>query len=145
MDKNSMVSFAEALQAVAAIGTATSSLIQMLDSGRQSDGALREKLADMQLQVATLKTHMAELVDENLELRLEMRQSKSLPHLDRQGELYFDREGDGPFCSHCYEKGTCTRCISFSDDIRKYGNADFKCPACKTVYCLPRDDFHEGK
>ena len=99
---------------------------------------VHNQLADVNIELATLKTKMAELINENLELRIELKELKlasesSTPEMTLKGDLYFDKSGDGPFCTACFD--TTRKPIRvvaqnpMFDDFGKH-----RCPICKTHY-----------
>lgn len=61
-------------------------------------------IADLQLQLAELKTRLAELIDENNQLKTEIKKSStSETEVIIKDGVYYKPNGDGPFCTACYD------------------------------------------
>ena len=61
-------------------------------------------IADLQVQLAELKTRLAELIEENNQLKQEIRKvSATETDVVLKKGMYFTQDGDGPFCTACYD------------------------------------------
>ena len=50
-----------------------------------------------------------------------------------KGGLYYTSEGEGPFCTGCYDSNEKRiRVAKLTGDFRELGN--FRCPVCNSVY-----------
>ena len=69
------------------------------------DADVKMLIADLSIELAEAKISIAELLDKNRELQNEINSLKSEqcePLIFKNG-VYFDSNGDGPFCPGCYE------------------------------------------
>jgi len=71
------------------------------------DAEFKNLLADLNLELADTKLRLAEIVVENSELKEKVSQLKHCKSLGEELEfkdgLYYSKDGDGPFCTGCYD------------------------------------------
>ncbi len=68
------------------------------------DAKAKMIVADLQIQLAQLKTRLAELIDENTHLKQEIKNATStVAEVTLKDGLYYKIDGDGPFCTACYD------------------------------------------
>jgi hypothetical protein len=99
-----------------------------------NDATAKLAIADLQVQLAELKTHLAELIDENSQLKQELKAFKSagVEVVVKDG-LYYKPDGDGPFCTACYDSGkTLSRITELGAAFRPI--ARWRCNVCKATY-----------
>jgi len=91
-------------------------------------------IADLQVQLAELKTRLAELIDENNQLKQEIRRSAATETavVLKEG-LYYTPDGDGPFCTACYDSKK--QMIRVSEMGAAFHDiARWRCNVCKATY-----------
>ena len=93
-------------------------------------------LADLGLELAKLKSELAAVVDENTDLKAQLastQQKASAPALEFKNGAYFKQDGDGPFCSGCYDgSGKTIRLSPLPATFKDL--ASHTCPVCKATY-----------
>lgn len=86
--------------------------IRLAEKIRESDG-FREQIINLQKEIENLKNPDTKLVIKN--------------------KLYYTPNGDGPFCTGCYDSNRKTiRVIELTGDFRDFGA--YRCPICNNVY-----------
>lgn len=102
------------------------------------DAEFKNILADLNLELADTKLALASVMEENAQLKLELTQFKHSQGSGR-GELvfkefaYYTQDGDGPFCSACYEtKKQQIRLSKVTGAFTTFGHS--KCPSCDEYY-----------
>lgn len=98
------------------------------------DAAARSIIADLQLELAEVKIRLAALIDENQQLKGELKTAR-LQEIDLQirGDLYYKPDGDGPFCTCCYDRDhKLIRVSAMSTEF--HAIAKFRCNSCKGKY-----------
>lgn len=91
-----------------------------------SDAEIKMFIADIGMELSTLKCSFADLLDENRELKNQIKElcSKKEEVLRVKNGLYYREDEDGPFCTGCYDsKNKLIRLTSFGLD-------SYKCPVC---------------
>ncbi|EHH1187278.1 hypothetical protein OTE47_004254 [Vibrio vulnificus] len=102
------------------------------------DAEFKSLLADLNLELADTKLALAEVIEQNTKLKLEVNELKNsqgsnLSKLEYREFAYFDSSDDGPFCSGCYEaKNQKIRLRKASPTFRTFGH--HKCPVCKQYF-----------
>lgn len=102
------------------------------------DAEFKNILADLNLELADTKLALAEVIEQNSQMKIEMNELKNsqggnLNQLDFRGFAYYSSNDDGPFCSACYEtKNQQVRLSKVSGTFSRFGN--HKCPSCKQYY-----------
>lgn len=98
------------------------------------DASAKLVIADLQVQLAELKTRLAELIDENNQLKQEVKKvATNVAEVSLKEGLYFTSNGDGPYCTACYDsKKQLIR-------VREMGAAfhaiaRWRCNVCKAHY-----------
>lgn len=107
-------------------------LVEWAKSG--SDPKMKTLVADLTLQLADVKIRVAELMDENDQLKRKLREKEAPPEIvlgDR--DLYYKPNGDGPFCTACYD--TTKRLIRMQPGPEDFRMAFlYQCNVCKATY-----------
>ena len=131
-----------------AITTAISLSRQLLElANAAKDAQTRLLIAELTLQLAEVKLRLAELLDENIQLKVEIdRAKKSHADVVVKNGLYYSHTDDGPYCTGCFDnEKKLIRLAEVSEDFRAFGN--FKCPICKTDFGateMPGIEAHVG-
>ena len=77
---------------------------QILDlSAVAKDTKAKEMVGELRLQLAELKIKLADLIEENDQLKREARKAQTTPVVTIKDGLYYKVDGDGPFCTTCYD------------------------------------------
>lgn len=98
------------------------------------DANAKLAIADLQVQLAELKTRLAELIDENNQLKQELRKASATETavVLKEG-LYFTPNGDGPYCTACYDsKKQMIRVAEMGSAF--HAIARWRCNVCKATY-----------
>jgi hypothetical protein len=111
---------------LALTGAAFSSAASLLELAKNIKNAdLHDQIAELKVQLAAIKNDAASLLNENRELKEElnaMKNSKENPLVfNREDGLYYDSQGEGPFCPSCYDSGKERIHITLYS---------YKCPKC---------------
>ncbi|MDD9197598.1 hypothetical protein PVK62_17420 [Aliivibrio sp. S3MY1] len=102
------------------------------------DAEFKNVLADLNLELADTKLALAEVIEQNAQLKMEVNELKNsqgsnVGELEFRGFAYFKTNDDGPFCSACYEtKNQQVRINKTAGLLKKMG--DFRCPSCEQIY-----------
>jgi len=85
----------------------TANAIQLIGRLREvnkniENAELASALADLSMEMATVKIQAAHLPEENDKLRRKLEQQNST-ELTFKGFAYYSANGDGPFCPGCYD------------------------------------------
>jgi len=94
------------------------------------------EISDLKMRLADLKTAYAALQDENRELKEKIRtleKDNEEPPVYKNG-AYYSQNGDGPFCSACYDKDKKLIRLTKLPTMIRLGN--HYCPVCKGTYKL---------
>ncbi|PPU55347.1 hypothetical protein XdyCFBP7245_13870 [Xanthomonas dyei] len=90
-------------------------------------------LADLGLELAKLKSELASVVEENTNLKTRLAVKQSTPTLEFKNGAYFKQDGEGPFCSGCYDNSSKTiRLVPVSKTLEDL--ASHMCPVCQSTY-----------
>lgn len=86
-------------------------------------------LADLSVELANLKIQVADLLDENDQLKRQLSQ-KSSTDVVFKDFAYYTKAGDGPFCAGCYDgQDKLIRLAKLSGAFTVFGS--HSCPSCK--------------
>ena len=102
------------------------------------DAEFKNVLADLGLEIADTKLALAQVTEENAQLKSELTKLKhsrgeSSSDLIFKDFAYYSDSDEGPFCSGCYDtQKQKIRLGPVSNDFTVFGK--FKCPSCKE-YC----------
>lgn len=89
-------------------------------------------LADLGLELATLKSELAAVIEENTSLKAQLSAKQQIHSLVFRNGAYFKPDGDGPFCSGCYDNAGKT--IRLTPTPAGFQDlASHTCPVCKTA------------
>lgn len=120
------------LSSVTGAITLTKQLLNFATAAKDAESKLI--LADLQLKLAELKGQLAELINENIHLKDELKKasSTSVDVVLKDG-AYFKNDGDGPFCTICYDKSKqMIRVSAVQGMLRKFGK--WRCGSCKNQF-----------
>jgi hypothetical protein len=117
------------LTAIAGAIGITKQLLEIVSVSK--DAAAKTMIADLQLQLAEIKSRLSELINENTSLREDLRKATSREDevVFRNG-LYYSPSGDGPFCAPCWDDKKKKIRVSGDDGI-------FDCPICNHTVMTP--------
>ncbi|AMF92405.1 hypothetical protein AL536_02690 [Vibrio fluvialis] len=102
------------------------------------DAEFKNLLADLNLELADTKLALADVMEQNSTLKLEVNELKNsqgnnLSQLEFRDFAYYGANNDGPFCSACYEtKNKQVTLSKVSGTFSTFGH--HKCPSCKQYY-----------
>lgn len=101
------------------------------------DAEAKHMIADLNLQLAELKLKLAELTEENNDLKQQLkRATTTTPEVVCRDGLYFKPDGDGPFCTACYDsKKQLIRVSEYEASFHEI--ARWHCNVCKGSYGGP--------
>jgi hypothetical protein len=93
----------EIIDAVNVIITSLKNLHELSEKERYAE--VKKGIADMSAQLSDMKIAAYEIKDENTELKEEIKRLKSLSEreLTKKNGLYYDKDGDGPYCPTCWD------------------------------------------
>ena len=99
------------------------------------DAEAKLLIADLQLQLADVKTTAADLMNEKLQLAERLRRATEPPPVMIKEGLYFKEDEDGPFCTTCYDRdGKMIRLIRANlKEMHAMGHTHH-CGVCKMRY-----------
>ncbi|CSC91434.1 Uncharacterised protein [Vibrio cholerae] len=102
------------------------------------DAEFTNVLADLNRELATTKLALADVIEQNAQLKMEVNELKNsqgsnIGDLEFRGFAYFKNNNDGPFCSACYETKNQQVRLSKTTGMRQ-SLGDFKCPSCNQTY-----------
>lgn len=119
---------------IGSIGKAVALAKKLLDlESVAKDAAAKLLIADLQLELAETKSRTADLIHELTELRQQLRAQTEKPNLVYRGDLYYTPEGDGPFCTACFDTaGKLVRVSPMPSHARANGN--HRCNVCRSHY-----------
>ena len=69
------------------------------------DAKTQRLVSDLELKLAEVKSHLAELTNENTELKDRLRQRGDKPKMTSRGDVYYTDAGAGPYCTTCFDVG----------------------------------------
>ncbi len=102
------------------------------------DAEFNNLLADLSLEIADTKLTLANVTEENANLKSELTKLKhsqgvTKPDLFFREFAYFTEENDGPFCPGCYDaKNLKIRLKKEKEAFSDFGNNS--CPSCREVF-----------
>lgn len=124
-------------EAIAAVSSAIGIAKRLKEISKNIENAeFKNLLADLSLELADVKLKLADFMEENVQLRTELAELKNQeaegPPEMKNG-VYYKHNGDGPFCTACYDKdGKFMRLKRESDDFPEMGT--HSCPVCDQWY-----------
>lgn len=119
-----MASVSAALQAASQLATLATA---------KGNVEMREAIAELRLQLATTKDTLSELINENRELRQQLSQRSAVPNVALRDGLYYKEDGDGPFCTQCFDSGqTLIRVSAMPSVMNVFGK--WRCPKCTAKF-----------
>lgn len=108
---------------------------QLLElSEAHKDATSKLLIAELNVQLAGVKMQLAELMTENAELRQELlKKAEPALKLTVRDGMYFKEDGDGPFCTACYDtKKQLVRVPETADAMHMI--CRWRCNVCKAHY-----------
>lgn len=98
------------------------------------DAQAKNVVADLQVQLAELKTKLAMLIEENTQLKEEIKKAtSSVVEVVIKNNLYYKTDGEGPFCTTCYDsKKRLIRVTKLAGLFADFGK--WRCGVCKNHY-----------
>jgi hypothetical protein len=107
--------------------------LQSIDSAFRNAEATA-KIADLLLDLATLKTTLSEVIEDNRRLKAELALHKNPQLVTLVNGMYYDASNDGPFCTVCYDKdGKLIRLLDSPRQMRSMVGTHH-CAICKARY-----------
>jgi hypothetical protein len=120
--------------------TAAIELVKTLKDAKLSDAKVKDQMAELYLKLADLKMDMANLINENLDLKRKL--TEALEKNNQKEDVFFDGKfyykknangNEGPFCTGCYDnKKQLVRVTPLPSDFADL--ASHTCPVCKATY-----------
>ncbi len=103
---------------------------------KTKDPEIASSVADLSLELANANLQLAEVVNENAELRAELdalkRRAEAVENLEFQEDGYYYKAGDEiPFCPHCYEAENRAIHLSKSPAVSSFV---YSCQTCGNDY-----------
>ena len=110
----------------------TKQLINISDIVKNSEAKLI--IADLQIQLAEVKMKLAELIEENTNLKNSLSEAiTTKKDVILKKNLYYTKDDDGPFCTACYDsQNKLVRVTPLSKEFHVI--AKLKCPVCKAHF-----------
>ena len=102
----------------------------------QNYSKLLNEIGDLEINIAQLKSEYARVLNENLVLKERIQileKNKEEPPLYKNG-VYYSQNGDGPFCSACYDKDK--KMIRLAKSPTKRLKISHICNVCQGMYNL---------
>jgi hypothetical protein len=137
-----MITGTEISSAIKSLGAAVSLAKTVMEVAKKIDNAeLIRAIANLNLEMATanlgmadLTNQLAELKQENVQLKGKIRELEESAKPERQlniGEdgFYYTGAGDGPFCTGCFDINGKT--IRLQEDKSEISFGKYKCPSCR--------------
>jgi hypothetical protein len=125
---------ASAMDVIAAVTGAVALAKQILDlSAVSKDSQAKAMVGDLRLQLAELKIKLADLIEENDQLKRDAKKAQAAPAMTVKDGMYYKPDGDGPFCTTCHDSsGKLIRLVPLMTGITRIGK--WHCGVCKTPY-----------
>ncbi|NOH69446.1 hypothetical protein [Vibrio rotiferianus] len=124
---------------LSSIGHAVSLAKRLREISRNiEDAEFKNLLADLNLELADTKLALADVIEQNSQLKLEINEIKNsqgfnLNQLKFKEFAYYNSNDDGPFCSACYEtKNQQVRLSKVTGSFSTFGH--HKCPSCRQYF-----------
>ncbi len=90
-------------------------------------------IADLQLALAEVKSQLADVMEFNLQLRTDLAKAQSPPDVVFKDSAYYRTDGDGPFCTTCFDKGK--QLIRLTELATMFhGEGRYLCGICKNRF-----------
>ncbi len=91
---------------------------------------MKEVIVELKSDLIDLKEQILALREENLQLKEEAKKRSEAPTLTIKEGKYYCAEGDGPFCTGCYDsRKEMIRLTALNTAFRGIGN--WRCPVCR--------------
>ena len=105
----------------------TDRLLTIRDISENADAKLA--IAELKIELATVKETLAGLIDENRKLKAQLGQKANEPTLrfDEIENTYVSTSDEVRYCVQCYETDKSVRCLT------RRGDGGWKCPVCHWV------------
>jgi len=118
----------EIIEAVNLIVTSLKNLQQLSEKEKYAE--VKKGIADMSAQLSDMRIAAYEIKNENTELKEEIKKLKSLSErgMTMKNNLYFDKDGNGPYCPTCWDNEKRIALMG-----RLSSNMPYVCQQCKTI------------
>jgi len=96
---------------------------------------VKKGLANLELDLAEMKSRLAEQINENTKLKSKIRKLQAVKSEEMvfKNNVYYDGDGGGPYCTACYDgKHKKIRLVDNPLDPEFWG--DKMCPVCEEIY-----------
>lgn len=123
---------------ITSVSTAITLAKRLNEIGKNiQDAEFKNLLADLSLELADVKLRLADVMGENADLKTEIlslkAQNNTEKNLIAKGNMYYDEDGDGPFCTGCFDiKQKLVRLAKQSEPFSELG--EYKCPGCNEFF-----------
>lgn len=119
---------------LAAVATSMQLVSRLREINKNIENAeFSNALADLGLELAKLKSELASVLDENTDLKTQLAVKQSTPVLEFKNGAYFKQDGEGSFCSGCYDNSR--KAIRLAPVPRTFKDlASHMCPVCQSTY-----------
>lgn len=95
---------------------------------------LKGVVVDLQSQLLDLKEEIIALREENIQLKESQKKQEALPEMTVKDGLYFKPDGDGPFCTGCFDtQGRLVRLAEHEKRVQRLVGR-WHCPGCRVNY-----------
>lgn len=91
-------------------------------------------VVDLQSQLLDLKEQIIALREENHRLSEEMKKKDPPPELTVKNGAYFNAEGDGPFCTGCYDADRTLMRLAENAPVFQLHHGLWRCPKCRMSF-----------
>lgn len=91
-------------------------------------------IAELQVQLATINTTVAELIDENTKLKAQLAATAEHESLVLKDGMYYTQQGDGPFCTTCFDVRKQKVLLTCLPRHQRQLVGTHKCNACPAKY-----------
>ena len=122
---------------VEVVGTLSSAIgmvrqvVDLADAVKNAE--IKAAAAETLVQLAEVKMRLAELIDENAQLKAQLKAKDDKPTVKVKDDAYYTTEGDGPFCTACYDAHGKLSRVSAAPRLFK-SIARWICPVCKAHF-----------
>ena len=124
---------------LATISSKTSAILKLAKTFGNAE--LYEKISDLKIQLAKLKTKHAALINENRKLKTELIESKNNP-LNYDSAVYRDGK-NAAFCPACYDSHH--KRIHLKPTLISFIGEELSCPVCKNEFADAGKNRRRGR
>lgn len=122
------------MDVIGGIGSAIGLVVKAKElADKLKDLELKEVIVDLQSRLIDLKLQIAELREENVHLKAEARKLSMPPELVVKEGMYYKTEGDGPFCTACFDNNG--KLIRVTEQAKVFWDIGrWRCGVCTVKY-----------